>query len=146
MTGTLLTHKPKRGKKTFGYSIYLGRDENGKQLRKVKRGFARESEATQALALALLELHKAPAAESTMPTFKEFFWRWHRECAIRQYAPKTAERYGELGQYALKHFGDSPLDQLTAEGMTVFLNGLLDHGGQKTKQYPQGRPLAPKTV
>ncbi len=42
MRGTIIEHTPKRGKKTFGFSLFLGRDENGKQLRQLKRGFATE--------------------------------------------------------------------------------------------------------
>jgi hypothetical protein len=48
MKGTIISHKPKQGKKTFGYSLFLGRDENGKQLRQVKRGFQRECDAEAA--------------------------------------------------------------------------------------------------
>ncbi len=59
MKGTIIGHTPKQGKKTFGYSLFLGRDENGKQLRQVKRGFQREKEAEDALRQALEEYGKA---------------------------------------------------------------------------------------
>ena len=32
MKGTTIKYTPKRGKPTFGYSFFAGRDENGKQL------------------------------------------------------------------------------------------------------------------
>ncbi len=49
-----------------------------------------------------------------MPTFAEFFERWHTECVKRECQPKTAERYYELGQYAVRLFGNTPLDRLDA--------------------------------
>jgi integrase len=146
VTGSIIEHQPKRGKKTFGYSLFLGRDENGKQLREVRRGFTRKADAEQALRDAILEHQRTPEVERSMPTFKQFFERWHTECVVRECAPRTAERYGELGQYAIRLFGESPLDSLTAEQLAVAVNRLSDRGGQKTEQYPHGRPLAPKTV
>ena len=146
MRGTIIEHQPKRGKKTFGYSLFLGRDENGKQLRQLKRGFARKSDAEQALRDAILECQRTPEVERSMPTFAEFFERWHGECVARECAPKTVERYHELGQYAIRLFGESPLDKLTAEQLAVAVNRLSDRGGRKTKQHQQGRQLAPKTI
>jgi hypothetical protein len=69
--------------KTFGDSLFSGRDENGKQLRKVKRGFTCESEAQQALRDAILEMRRKPEIEPAMPTFAEFFNRWHAEWVER---------------------------------------------------------------
>jgi integrase len=146
MRGTIIEHTPKRGKKTFGYSLFLGRDDNGKQLRSVKRGFARKADAEDALRAAIAERGEAPEVERTIPTFAAFFERWHTECVKRECAPKTAERYHELAQYALRLFGDVPLDKLTPEQLASAVNRLSDHGGQVTKQHPHGRPLAPKTV
>jgi integrase len=144
--GTIIKYKPKRGKPTFGYSFFVGRGENGKRIQKLKRGFVTKAEADEACQRAIAEHQKAPAPERTMPTFAEFFERWHREVVMRAHSPKTAERSHELGQYAVRLFGDTPLDQLTSEQLTAAVNRLLDHGGRVTKQYPHGKPLAPKTV
>jgi integrase len=146
MTGTIIQHKPKSGRKTFGYSLYLGRDESGKQLRQVKRGFTTEKEAQKALRDALAEHERPAAPERTMPTFAEFFERWFTECAKRKCAPKTAERYHELGRVAIRHFGDKPLDKLDTMKLQEIVNGLVDHGGRITETHPGGRPLAAKTV
>ena len=81
-----------------------------------------------------------------MPTFAGFFERWDKESFSRECAPKTAERYRELGQYAIRLFGDMPLDQLSTMQLSGHLNRLSDSGGRQTKSHPQGRPLAPKTV
>jgi len=48
MRGTIIEHQPKQGKKTFGYSLFLGRDETGKQVRQLRRGFKREKDAQDA--------------------------------------------------------------------------------------------------
>jgi hypothetical protein len=42
--------------------------------------------------------------------------------------------------------GIQPLDVLRSEQLTADVNRLLDQGGRTTKQRPDGRPLAPKTV
>ncbi len=146
MRGTIIEHTPKRGKKTFGYSLFIGRDENGKQLRSVKRGFARKADAEDALRAVILERQQTPDTEQAIPTFAVFFERWHAECVKRECAPKTAERYHELGQYLVRMFGTVPLDKLTVEQFAVAINRLSDHGGQVTKEHPKGRPLSPKTV
>jgi integrase len=39
-----------------------------------------------------------------------------------------------------------PRATCAAEQLAVAVNRLSDRGGQVTKQHPQGRPLAPKTV
>jgi integrase len=146
MKGTTIKYKPKKGKPSFGYTFFAGRDQNGKRIQKVKRGFGTKKEAEDALAKAIEEHKRIPALQRTVPTFAEFFERWHRECVKRECAPKTAERYLELGQYAIRLFGDVPLDALDTMRLAEDMNKLADHGGRITKQHPQGRPLAPKTV
>src|SRR5262249_55550919 len=146
VTGTIIQHKPKTGRKTFGDSLFLGRDENGKQLRKVRRGFSTEKDAQKGLREAIEEHDRPAVPERTMPTFAECFERWHTEVATRAHSPKTVERSYELAQYAINLFGDAPLDRITPEQLTVAVNCLLDRGGQASKQHPHGRPLAPKTV
>jgi integrase len=144
--GTIIEHTPKRGRKTFGFSLFLGRDETGKQLRQVKRGFRREKDAEEALRKAIEERERTPAAERAMPTFAEFAARWFAEGNPREWSPKTLERAKQLADYGIRLFGDAPLDQLTVEQLATAINRLLDRGGQATKQHPHGRPLAPKTV
>jgi integrase len=146
MRGTIISHTTKTGRKSWGYSFFAGRDENGKRIQKVKRGFSKKGEAEEALRKAIEERERAPAVERAIPTFAEFFDRWHREVASRECARKTAERYAELTRYAVRLFGEVPIDQLETEGLQMGVNWLLDHGGRVTKQHPKGRPLAPKTV
>jgi integrase len=146
LKGTTIKYQPKKGKPTFGYSFFAGRKENGSRDQRVKRGFATQKLAEDALREAIAEHQKTPAVERTMPTFAEFFARWHREYAVLHCAPKTAERYQELGHIASRYFGDIPLNRLDTMQLQQAFNDLLAHGGRKTKEHPQGRPLSPKTV
>jgi integrase len=146
MKGTTIKYTPKRGKPTFGYTFFAGRDENGKRIQKLKRGFATKGEAEEALRQAIADHQKSPAIERDMPTFAAFFARYHGECISRECAPKTVERTEELARYATALFGDTLLDALSTEQLTADMNRLLDHGGRVTKEHPRGRPLAPKTV
>src|SRR5215469_15657950 len=99
MRGTIISRVAKGRKKSFGYSFFAGRDENGKRIQKVKRGFATRAEAEEALRRAIAD-HQKPVMERTMPTFAEFFERWQKEVVRRDCKRKTSERYYELGQYA----------------------------------------------
>jgi integrase len=146
MRGTIVKYAPKQGKPTFGYYFVAGRDEMGKRIQVKKRGFAKKADAEKALQKAIEEYERKPVAKQAMPTFSEFFARWDAECFSRACAPKTVERYRDLGQYAIKLFGDIPIDQLETMRLAAALNQLADHGGCSTKTHPQGRPLAPKTV
>jgi integrase len=117
-----------------------------KRIQKVKRGFAKKGDAEEALRKAIEDHQHTPAIERAVPTFAEFFERWHSEVITRAHSPKTAERSYELAQYAIRRFGDVQIDMLTSEQLTADVNRLLDHGGRTSKQHPDGRPLAPKTV
>jgi integrase len=146
MRGTIISRKGKDGKKQWGYSFYVGRDEDGRRVQRLKRGFDKKAAAEAALRAAIEDHQRTPAPERAMPTFTVFFERWHTEVVTRAHSPKTAERSYELAQYAIRLFGHAALDKLTTEQLATDMNRLLDHGGRVTKQHPQGRPLAPKTV
>jgi integrase len=120
--------------------------------------FATKKEASDALRQAIFDFEEKrdAAPRSEIPTFAVFFERWMQEHAGRKCDPKTIERYGELGAYAIRHiveiagkphvFGEVTLDLFGPMQMELMVNALLDRGGQKTKQCPAGRPLSPKTV
>ena len=158
MKGTI-TKRPKGdGTYSWGYYFLGGRDDSGKRIQFTKSGFATKRAAGDALRQAIAEAERQAKARGTLavPTFAEFFPRWMREHTSKKCAPKTMERYGELGCYAIRQnvviagkphaFGDVPLDKFGPMQMELMINALLDHGGQKTKDCPHGRPLAPKSV
>ena len=147
MKGTVSKRLNRAGRARWAYVFDIGKDEGGKRRQLTKSGFLTQREAQDALDKARAEHQAGPGSEEKpVPTFAQFFERWHSECVKRECAPKTSERYYELGQYGIRLFGDVPLDQITAEQLAVAVNRLSDHGGQPTKAHPKGRPLAPKTV
>jgi len=159
MTGTITKRARKGGSpSSWGYVFDGGRDEAGKRIQFTKSGFATKKEAADALRQAIrdYEAKRDAAPPSEVPAFGVFFDRWMREHANRKCERKTIERYGELGRYAIRQaveiagetrpMGDIPIDAFGPMHMELMINGLLDHGGQKTKDCPGGRPLSPKSV
>jgi integrase len=149
MRGTILRYEPKRGRPTFGYSFFAGRDENGKRIQKVKRGFVTKGEAEEALREAIA--HAGGLTEqkkASEKTFAELFEEWMQKYVRRDCARKTAEAYREHGAYALRRIGHLKLDQLQ-NGRNLLedmIQEIADSGGIATKEHPKGRPLSRKTV
>jgi integrase len=115
-------------------------------------GFETKAKAELALqkALARSDAEKAKraedAAKSAGPLFAQYFDHWLKEHASRRCAPKTLERYGEIGAYLTRELGDVRLNEMTTAGIQAAIHRLQDHGGRRTETEPHGRPLAPKTV
>lgn len=149
MKGTVNKRLNRGGRARWEYCFDLGKDAaTGKRQRVTKSGFETRRDAENAMAKALAEYRDRPAKkeEQPMPTFAEFHARWHHEVVSRMHSRKTAECSEEQAQYAIRLFGDTPLDQLTTPQLTIDVNRLLDHGGRVTKEHPQGRPLSSTTV
>ena len=197
MTGCLFKRKLKSGI-SWGFSFFIGRDEDGKPREKFKSGFATKGAAADALKIAIEE-HQAEhgkvlqtrtasglrwkfvlgdqeqafttkeaaekalnaavvaraekltrtAAESNERqalTFEKYFTLYIDQHAARRCAPKTVERYRELGKYLIRQLGSTPINELTTAQIQRVVHHLEDHGGARTKDFPNGRPLAPKTV
>ncbi len=158
MNGTVTKRARKGGKPSWGYYFLAGQDETGKRIQITKTGLATKRDAADALRQAItdFEAKRDAAPVAKLPTFAEFYKRWMQEHTGRKCAPKTAERYGELGAYAMRQtveingeprpMGEIPLDQFGPMHMEMLVNALHDHGGQKTEAHPNGRPLSPKSV
>ena len=117
-------------------------------------GFASKQEAIDAEAkrrteeLQKYELTKAGAATvaATLPTtFSMLLQEFFRQHAEEKLAPKTIERYRELGAYLAPELLAMPLAEITPLHLSREWNRLLKSGGhhRKTKQ---ARPLSRKTV
>ena len=117
-----------------------------------RNGFETKDEAERALKQAIL--HRAAdrarqaedAEKSIGPPFGKYFDYWLREHASRRCAPKTLERYTELGAYLTREVGLVRLNELSTAEIQETIHRLSDHGGQRTATQPNGKPLAPKTV
>lgn len=145
MTGCIFKRKLPSGTVTWGYSIDVGRDQNGKRNQIFKSGFERKGEAEDALRAKLNEKDAGELVKPDPTTFAAFLEEWFREHAERNCTPKTAERYGQLAAYILPHIGGTKLQDITALSLERALNQLKDSGGwnRKTKKR---RPLSAKTI
>jgi integrase len=124
------------GRRTWGY--VLGDQNCG--------GFE-SREATENARTAEIERREAKAGVVVVePTFADYFKYWTDEHAARRCAPKTLERYKELGRYLVKHLGETRINELTTAQIQHAIHRLKDVGGQVTKDCPDGKPLAAKTV
>ena len=139
--GRITEHIDPLGRRTWGFVVG---DQNA-------GGFA-SRDAAEGARLAEIERREAkpelvvPEPVVTEPTFSEYFKYWMEEHAARRCAPKTLERYWDIGRYLAKHLGDTRINELTTAQIQHAIHRLQDAGGQITKEFPNGRPLAPKTV
>jgi integrase len=150
MKGTVYKHGMNGKRPLWEWAFYAGPKDpsTGKRPRKTKGGFTTKAEAEAALGEAIAAHLKPPTPreERAMPTFAEFYRRWHTEVIQRMHGTKTYENSDQHAQYALRLFGETPLDQLTPEQLTTDFNWLEDQGGKKTASCPDGRPLSSTTV
>jgi integrase len=161
MTGSIFKRPLKNGRTSWGYIIDDGVDAAGKRYQTTKAGFATKREVADALRDALSEAGvkskaKAAPAPPSVPTFSVFFERWMAEHTRRKCQPKTIERYSDFGSYAMRQtveiageqllFGDVTIDKFGPMQLELLINALLDHGGQKTKDFPGGKALSARSV
>jgi integrase len=145
--GTVSKRLNRAGRARWAYVFDLGKGQNGKRQQITKSGFLTQREAQDALSVAMAEAHNTPPSETPeSPAFEAFFANWVDEHAARRCAPKTIERYRELGAYAAKHLGATPLRDLTTVQIQQTIHRLEDSGGVITKEHPQGKSLSAKTV
>jgi integrase len=149
MTGSVqgyeLTRKGKKGKKSWGYRFRAGKNALGKWTWITKKGFERQSDAEEALQKAIAE-HKSNPTGQDPRTFSEVFDHWISQHCERNCEPTTTEGYMAKGAYAKRYLGHEPLSKLKVPQIEKSLNALRDHGGKRTAEHPDGRPLASKTV
>src|SRR5512141_1968998 len=105
MNGTVFKRKLPSGRVTWGYSIDIGKDENGKRVRPQKIGFNRKVDAETALRHKLNEKDAGEVVKPDPSTFMGFMAEWFREHAEQKCTPKTVERYRQLAAYAYPHIG-----------------------------------------
>jgi integrase len=148
MRGTVSKRINRAGRARWAYVFDIGKDEDGKRRQITKSGFETKREAQDALTKAMEEQQgkSANPEPKRVPTFAEFFERYHAEVVRRHQGEKQIERIPELGAYGIRLFGDAPLDQLSPEQLTTDMNRLEDHGGRVSKRHPKGGPLSSTTV
>jgi integrase len=85
-----------------------------------------------------------PAIYGDARPLNEYLDYWLNEHAALRCAPATMELYRKLGEYLKRHLGTVPIRDLKAAQIQETVNRLLLHGGIKTEEHPQGRPLSAK--
>jgi hypothetical protein len=144
--GKITRHRGVLGTMTWGYTF---RDE-------IKNGFADAGAARTALAEAVARQaasEQATTAEvdaqnraEKNPIFTDYIRYWLKEHASRSTSPKTFERYGDFAGYLIRHLGETRINDLSTAQIQRVIHRLGDCGGMITKDHPNGRPLAAKTV
>jgi integrase len=145
MNGCVFKRTLPSGSVTWGYSIDIGKDENGRRKQIFKSGFKRKGDAGKALRLRLNEKDEGELVKPDPTSLAEFLKEWFKEHAARNCTPKTVERYRQLAAYILPHLGATRLQDLSALTIERVLNHLKDFGGWNRKA-KANRPLSAKTV
>jgi integrase len=145
MNGCVFKRELPSGSITWGYSIEVGKDENGKRKQIFKSGFKRKGEAGAALRRRLNEKDEGELVAPDPTTFAAYLREWFKEHADRNCTLKTVERYHELAAYVLPHIGSVRLQDLSALTLERVFNRLKDAGGRNRKT-KEARPLSAKTV
>jgi integrase len=145
MKGCVFKRTLPSGTVAWGYSIDLGKDENGRRKQIFKSGFKREKDAADALRKKLNEKDEGELVAPDPTTFAAFLKEWFTEHAERNCTPKTVERYRQLAAYILPHIGNTKLQDLSALMLERVFNRLKDAGGRNRKT-KETRPLSAKTV
>jgi integrase len=145
MNGCVFKRTLPSGSVTWGYSIDVGTDENGKRKQIYKSGFARKGDADTALRRQLAEKDEGELTKPDPQTLDAFVDEWFREYGIRKCSPKTLERYRELANYITSHLGSVKLQELSALMLERVFNHLKDAGGRDRK-HKKPRPLSEMTI
>jgi integrase len=142
MKGTITKYRKKDGRLTWGYYYKIGAKQFTKTI------FATKFDASKALDAALGNHQDADGVprKGDTRTLAEYLPYWLERHAKLRCQPKTLERYGQLAGYLVRLLGSVPILDLKSGLIQEAVNLLQLQGGAPTKNHPQGRPLAPKTV
>jgi integrase len=144
MKGTITKYRKKDGRVSWGY--YYKADSQ----QFTKSGFDTRSDARDALDAVLgisstPETNHSPAESAPKGdprTVSKYLDYWLSEHAALRCSPKTLEEYRGLSRYLMEHLGAVRLCDLRTAPIQEMVNRLQLHGGMKTEQFPQGRPLS----
>lgn len=132
-------HVRKRGAK-WCYVVDVGRDENGKRIRRWHSGFERRKEAEAALTDTLADLRAGSYVEPSKLTLGGFLNDEWLPAMRRSLRPSTHRSYTQvLGTHVIPALGHVALPALTPPMLTTLYGELLD--GREGR-----KPLAPRTV
>jgi len=149
MTGTIYNRSKLKNAPNWAFSIYIGKEANGKKRFLYTSGFGlkrdAESARDKAMAAWKAEQATAKAARRNPATLAEYMPHWFRDYAVRNLTPATVQRYRDLAEFFLPALGPVRLADLSTLMIEREMNRLKDGGGRKAKT-GEAKPLAPKTV
>jgi hypothetical protein len=122
----------------MGYVFDAGPDQSGKRRQVVRKGFEKKREAEDALREALGDRNKGFEVQKDPCTFEAFFRTWLEQHGAAHWGRLTAEQNDKRAAYAIRMFGDVPIQKLTSMRLEQDFGTLLAKGGKKTKKHPEG--------
>jgi integrase len=140
VTGTITRYKLKTGRYSWGFVFTIGRDQAGKRLQVVRKGFETKHEADDALRAAISDHETGRGVLKDGREFGAFFRDWLERHGAARWSKMTAEQNQKRAAYAIRKFGEVPLQKLTPMRLEQDFGALLMKGGKN------GRALSPKTV
>lgn len=153
--GKIIKTKLKGGRDrvSWGFICDAPRDAGGKRRQIIRKGFKLERDAQEALDNATRAYRESidppvrmEPADIVFETFESYFTKWLQQHGSMNWGKLTFEINQRRAAYAMRKFGDVPIQRLTAERIEQDLAALKARGGRKTKQHPEGMPLSGKTV
>jgi integrase len=146
MRGTIFKTKLKSGRVSWGYIFDVGTDESGKRRQRKRGGFATKREAMDVLDEAVGNHKKGADVKKDPRLFETFFRSWLEQHGASHWGKVTLEMNRKRAAYAIRMFGDIPVQRLSPMRLEQSFGALLTNGGRKTAAHPDGGPLSPKTV
>lgn len=126
-----------KGSNRWLYQIDLGKDSNGKRIRK-SRSFTSEEDAREALALELAKLNRSEQIEEGVEwkgkiingntSLYDYFDYY---LSLSTAKPRTVKTYYESARRVTKVMGDTPINKLTPESIIMFFNEFKKNYGQQ---------------
>jgi integrase len=150
MNGTITRYRKKGGRVSWGYYFKTGEGQF------TKSGFVTKDAASDALRSAIAARGVAPistpttvsetAPQTDTRTLADYLTYWLDEHAALRCQETTMEDYRKLAKYLVQHLGHIRMCDLQTATASIqeMVNRLQRHGGMKTAQYPEGRPLSGK--
>lgn len=137
-------HMEHRGGDKWRLSVFVGRDADGKQIRKRKTFVGTDRQAEKELARFLTEVEKGQALGATKYTLESFVEIWLHDYAEKNLAPKTLFRYKEmLTTRIIPALGHIKIEKIRPVHVLEFHNAMQESGAKLSGKYIALPSLAP---
>jgi integrase len=120
--------KLKKGRISWGYIFDVSRDQNGRRRQVMRKGFSTKHEAEDALRTAIGDHEKGRGIKKDPQMFEMFFKTWLEQHGAAHWGKMTAEQNDKRATYAIRKFGDVPVQKLTSMRLEQDFGALLAKG------------------